>query len=283
MLSTTKSRPAIGLFTLLLLLAGCMKSDPASVRGFVQEQILEQFPEVTFEEAGDSEIAVRHKDGNRQLIDIAPIQEGCKRVPKSCGGLVGRLLVVMQEGITSQATDISLSQLLPLISAPAPSKGLVQQNAPGRIYAQPIAENLAVRFAVSTGDTFTLLDEEKIAKLGGSPEVLLKEALKNADALAIVNLAVFPGEASVFQVFGRLAGSGILTRTSADRVKTQLKCRELAIAFPRRGMVLAACATDAVNVARLREISARFLQPASAVISSDIYLLTDGGLSMMKK
>ena len=159
----------------------------------------------------------------------------------------------------------------------------MKQNAPGDVSIQPIAEKLGVFYAALFDQTLDILDADKITKLGVTPEVLRKEAFRNVEAEAIVNVTPFPGEAGVFQIFGRMASSGILTKTHADRAKSQAKCKELAIAFPRRGMTLFACAEDVANVARLREISARFLQPATAVISPEVYLLTDGGLSVMKK
>lgn len=278
-----KSKLVANLLITSLLLASCMNTDAVSVRTFVQDEIAKQFPEVTLEEAGEGEVAVRHKDGNRQLIDITPIQEGCKRLPRSCSGLVSRLLVTMQEGLDTQVANISLAQVLPIISAIGQGKGLVQQNAPVSIFVQPIAEKLNVRYAISTGETLMFLDDDKIVKLGVSAEVLRKEAFRNVETAATVNVMAFPGEAGVFQIFGRLAGSGVLTRIHADAVKNQRKCTELAIAYPRRGMTLFACASDAVNVARLREISARFLQPASAMISNEIYLLTDSGLAVIKR
>lgn len=283
-MSPAKHAISIALLTAsLLFVTGCIKTDPASIREFVMEEIHGQFPDAGLEDAGENAIAVRHRDGNLQVIDISLIQEGCRRAPRSCGGLVARLLVIMQEGIAAQAAELSIARVIPIISALAPAKGLVKQNEPGRIHVQPIAEGLAVQFAIVTGDTFSILDDAKLEKLGASPEVLLNESLKNVEAVATVIVVAFPGESGVFQATGWLAGSGILARKHTESVKAKLNCRELAIAFPRRGMVLFANADDAPGVARLREISARFLQPPSAVISREIYLLTSGGLSVMRK
>lgn len=132
------------LISALLGLGACMKTDPASVAEYVKEQILAQFAEASFDEAGEGEIGVLHKDGDRQVVDIAPIQEACKRVPRSCGSLVGRVLVVMQEGLDAQSTAISIAQIQPIISAPRLGKALVQQNQTEPIYLYPIAEGLGV-------------------------------------------------------------------------------------------------------------------------------------------
>lgn len=271
------------LLTASMLMVACMKTDPTSVRTFVREEIAKQFPKATIEDSVESEVAVRHQDGNLQLIDLQDIEESCKRVPRSCGGLVSRLIVTMQEGLDAQSAKISLEKVLPVIAPLDARAGLVKQNAPGDVSIQPIAEKLGVFYAVLFDQTLDMLDADRITKLGVSPEVLRREAFRNVEAGATVNVTPFPGEAGVFQIFGQMASSGILTKTHADKVKSQRKCKELAIAFPRRGMTLFACAEDVVSVARLREISARFLQPTTAVISPEVYLLTEGGLSVMKK
>jgi hypothetical protein len=82
-----------------------------------------------------------------------------------------------------------------------------------------------------------------------------------------------------------MASSRFLTMTKkhADLLRAQLKYKELAVAFPRRGMVLVADAENNASVTRLREISARFLQPPLAVISKEIYLITPRGISVIQR
>ncbi|MEQ1516298.1 MAG: hypothetical protein ABL931_07405 [Usitatibacteraceae bacterium] len=281
-LPTATQKTAIALATLILL-AGCVKTDLASVRTFVQEEIQTQFPHAKIEEVGDTELVVFHKDGNRQMIDVAPVQEGCKRVPRSCGQLVGRLLVVMQEAITAQAAPPVLSNVVPILSSPSVAKSLVQQNASSPVFVQPLTENIGVVFAAFSDGLVTYLDEKAVAQLGLTPENLLKESIKNVESLATVTAVAFPGEAAVYQATGNFVAGGILSRVHADKLKAQLKCSELAVAFPRRGMTLVANFDDANAVSRLREISARFLNPPSAAISGEVYRLSGGGLALMKR
>jgi hypothetical protein len=72
----------------LTMLAGCMRTDPASVTQFVKEEITTLFPDAKFEETAEGELGVLHKDGTRQILDLTPVQENCKRVPRSCGSSV---------------------------------------------------------------------------------------------------------------------------------------------------------------------------------------------------
>ncbi len=268
---------------MLILLAGCVKTDIASVGTFVQEEIQAQFPDAKIEQTGDTELVVFHKDGNRQVIDVAPIQEGCQRVPRTCGRLVGRLLVVMQEAITAQSVPLVLSNVVPILSSRSVSKSLVQQNDASPVYVQPLAENISVVFGIFSDGLVTYLDEKAFAKLGLTPENLLKESIKNVESIAKVTAVAFPGEPAVYQLIGNSVSGGMLSRAHTDEVKAQLKFRELAVAFPRRGMALVADADDTNAVAKLREISARFLNPPSAVISGEVYLLSGSGLALMKR
>jgi hypothetical protein len=146
-----------------------------------------------------------------------------------------------------------------------------------------IADGLAIRYVVATDGILTFLDDDKLEALGIAPNALLKTAFENAEANAVLNVSPFPGEAGVHQIFGRFASSGLLTRKHADLVRAQLKYKELAVAFPRRGMVLVADAENSASVARLREISARFLQPPLAVISKEIYLITPKGINVIQR
>lgn len=268
---------------LTLNLAGCIKTDPDSVRTFATEEIQGQFPQAAIEAVGESELAVRHPGGMRQTIDLAPLQEACKRVPRSCGRSVARLIVVMQEAALIKEEGIKREKILPLLSSMAPAKAMVRQGEPVPMVMQPLAENLAVQFAVLGEGMVSYLDNDDLKKLGVPPEQLVKEAFRNVEAVANLNAVVFPGEGGVFQVTGWLASSGALTRIHADKLREKLKCKELAIAFPRRGMTLVANAEDSAAVARLREISSRFLQPPSMVISADVYLLAGESLALMRK
>lgn len=269
---------------MVALLSSCVKTDVASVRTFVQEEIQTQFPDANVEPTGDAELTVLHKDGNRQVIDVAPIQEGCQRVPRSCGRLVGRLLVVMQDAILAQSAPLVLSNVVPMLSNRSVFKSVVQQNNASPVYFLPLAENISVVFGVFSDNLVTYLDEKAIARLGLTPENLLKESIKNVESLARVSAVIFPGEASVHQLIGNFVSGAMLSRVHADAVKAQIKCRELAVAFPRRGMVLVADADDANAVAKLRDISARFLNPPSAVISSEVYRISSGShLALMKR
>jgi hypothetical protein len=266
-----------------LTLDGCVKTDPDSVRTFVTEEIQGQFPEATIDMVGERELAVNHPTGTRQTIDLAPVQEGCKRVPRSCGRSVAQLIVVMQEALLIKEEGVKREKILPLLSSLNPARALVRQGEPAPIVVQSLAENLGVQFAVLGEGMVTYLDNDDLKKLDLPPEKLLKEALRNVEAAARVNTVAFPGEGAVFQVTGWLAGSGALTRVHADKLREQLKCKELAFGFPRRGMTLVANAEDASAVARLREISARFLQPAALVISADVYLLAGDSLALIRK
>lgn len=263
-------------------LVGCTKTDPISVANYVRDDVRQQFPQANLEDLSDTELAVTHADGNRQVIDLVPIQEGCKRVPRTCGRLVSQLLVVMQESLTKKDSAFKLTDVMPIISTPAFQKALVEQNQPSQMRVDVIADGLAIRYAVAMDNTLTFLDDEKLKALGIAPDVLLKTAFENVEANALVNTSPFPGETGVHQIFGRFASSGLLTKRHADLVRDQLKYKELAVAFPRRGIVLVADAADNASVMRLREISARFLQPPLAVISKEVYLITPKGINVIQ-
>jgi uncharacterized protein YtpQ (UPF0354 family) len=240
-------------------LVSCTKTDPISVANYVRDDVRQQFPQANLEDLSDTELAVTHADDNRQVIDLVPIQEGCKRVPRTCGRLVSQLLVVMQESLTKKDSAFKLTDVMPIISTPAFQKALVEQNQPSKMRVDMLADGLAIRYAVAMDNTLTFLDDDKLKALGITPDVLLKTAFENVESNAVVNASPFPGETGVHQVFGLFASSGLLTKKHADNVRSQLKCKEMAVAFPRRGMVLVADAENSVSVMRLREISARFL------------------------
>lgn len=266
-----------------LWLVGCTKTDPISVASYVRDDIKQQFPQATLEDLSDTELAVTHTDGNRQVIDLVPIQEGCKRVPRTCGRLVGQLLIVMQESLIQKDSAFKLTDLMPVVSTPAFQKMILKQNEPSKMRVEMIADGLAIRYAVAADGILTFLDDDKLKALDIAPDTLLKIAFENAEANAVVNVTPFPGEAGVHQIFGRFASSGLLTKKHGDNVCAQLKYKELAVAFPRRGMVLVADAENGTSVTRLREISARFLQPPLAVISKEIYLITSRGINVIQR
>lgn len=263
-------------------LFGCTKTDPVSVANYVRDEISQQFPKAVVDHVSDTEVAVTHADGNRQMIDLLPVQEGCKRVPRGCGRMVGELLTVMQDGLARTDSTIKLADVMPVISPPVPFRAVVTQNGPSKMRVDMIADGLAIRYATAMDGTLTFLDDEKLKALGVAPDALLRIALENVEADADVNVTAFPGEADVHQIFGRFASIGLLTQKHADHVRAQLKCTELAVAFPRRGMVLIADAANQNGVTRLREISKRFLQPSSAVISNEIYLITTRGIAVIQ-
>jgi uncharacterized protein YtpQ (UPF0354 family) len=263
-------------------LVGCTKTDPTSVANYVRDDIKQQFPRANLEDLSDTELAVTHVDGNRQVVDLAPIQEGCRRIPRTCGRLVGQLLIVMQESLTKKDSAFKLTEVMPIISTPAFQKALVEQNQATKMRVDMIADGLAIRYAVATDNTLTFLDDDKLKALGIAPDVLLKTAFENVETNAVVNASPFPGETGVHQIFGHFASSGLLTKKHADLVRDQLKYKELAVAFPRRGMVLVADAENSASVMRLREISARFLQPPLAVISKEVYLITPKGINVIQ-
>jgi uncharacterized protein YtpQ (UPF0354 family) len=266
-----------------LWLVGCTKTDPLSVASYVRDDIKQQFPQANLEDLSDTELVVTHADGNRQVIDLVPIQEGCKRVPRTCGRLVGQLLIVMQDSLTQKDLAFKLTDVMPVVSTPAFQRTVVEQNQPSKMRVDMIADGLAIRYAVAMDNTLTFLDDDKLKALGIAPDALLKTAFENAEATAVVNVTLFPGETGVHQVFGRFATSGLLTKKHGDNVRAQLKYKELAVAFPRRGMVLIADAENSASVTRLREISARFLQPPLAVISKEIYLISSRGVNVIQR
>jgi hypothetical protein len=187
----------------------------------------------------------------------------------------------MQSGLDQKPVEVTPDKIIPILSRPRQTKTTLQQNSPTPSVLMPIAEGLAFRFGVISDDTLTILDDEKLAKLSLSKEMLVKQSLRNIEDEAKVNATPFPGEVAVHQVFGRYASAGLLTRKHAAIIKAQLNLRELAVTFPRRGMTLIADASDKKAIARLREIASRFLQPESAMISREVYLVTDGSLAIM--
>jgi hypothetical protein len=145
-------------------LVGCTKTDPISVANYVRDDIKQQFPHANLEDLSDTELAVTHADGNRQVIDLAPIQEGCKRVPRTCGRLVGQLLIVMQESLTQKDSAFKLTDVMPVISTPAFQRTVVEQNQPSKMRVDVIADGLAIRYAVATDGILTFLDDDKKAR-----------------------------------------------------------------------------------------------------------------------
>jgi hypothetical protein len=111
-------------------LVGCTKTDPLSVTSYVRDDVRQQFPQANLEDLSDTELVVTHADGNRQVIDLVPIQEGCKRVPRTCGRQVGQLLIVMQESLTQKDSAFKLTDVMPIVSTPAFQKTIVEQNQP---------------------------------------------------------------------------------------------------------------------------------------------------------
>lgn len=267
----------------LLGLAACVRTDPDSVRTFVMEEIRQQFPTAEIDVTDESELAVRHADGARQVVDISSVQDTCRRVPRSCGSTVSRLVLMMQEAQASRSMEIAVDDVVPILTNLTPAKSTVRQGNPGNIVVHPISEGLGVQFVVFSDYLMTAVDEPAMAKLNMTSDALLKAARKNIETKATINVAPFPGEAGVFQLAGRLVGGGMFSRKHSDAVRDRLQCKELALAFPRRGIVLVANAADAAAVARLREIAGRFLQPASAVISPEVYLLSGEQFALMRK
>ena len=266
----------------LIGLVGCMKTDALSVKQYVKEEVNVQFPDAKVTDTADYELVIVHAGGTRQVLDLASIQEGCKRLPRSCSSNVSRVMLLMQSGIDGTRAEITLDTIIPIISSRAPTKTTLLQNNPASVFFLPMSDTLSLRLAVANDDALTLLDEATIAKLALKPEELVKYAIRNLESAAQVNVTPFPGEVSVHQVFGRHASAGLLASKHTQAIKTQLKLNAVAVSFPRRGTTLIADADNTKAVARLREISERFLQPASAVISPEVYLVTDAGLAVMR-
>ncbi len=190
------NRPVVHYLTFwfcMICLAGCTKTDPISVANYVRDEIKQQFPQANLEDLSGSELAVTHTNGNRQVIDLVPIQEGCKRIPRTCGRLISQLLLVMQESLTQKDSAFKLSDVMPIISSPALQRTMVEQNQPAKMRVDVIADGLAIRYAVAMDNTLTFLDDDKLTALGITRDTLLKTAFENVETNAVVNVTPFPG------------------------------------------------------------------------------------------
>ncbi len=271
------------LVLLLLAVAGCIRTDPASVRDFVKERINEQFPGVEIREEGEEKLQVRFPGGATQTVNIAGVQEGCRSVPRQCAAQVSRLLIVMQEGSAAQNAEFDPGDIRPRLRAAArPAVAAVVEDGAGEPIHESLAEGLEVAYGIPTGDAITMVDAALARKMGIEPAKLRALAAANLARDPLPNFSSFPGQAGVFQVSGKGSLAILFSSRHREEAQRRLSAREIALALPRPGLMLVSDAADPQALIRLRETAARFNQSAAARLSDQIYLLSERSLTLIK-
>ncbi len=271
------------LAALVLTLAGCFRTDPASVRDFVKERIQEQFPGAEVKEEGADKLLVRFQDGANQTVNISAVQEGCKMVPRQCASQVSRLLIVMQEGQGAKIADYNPKDIRPLLRPRDLSKTTtVAENGAGEAIHEPLAEGMEVSYGVPAGDAIVVIDAALARKMGVDPANLRALATENLGRDPLPSFSSFPGQTGVFQVSGKGSLAILFSSRHREAAQLRLAAKEIAIALPKPGLMLISDAADLRAVNSLRQTAARFSQSPATRFSDQIYLLSSRSLALIR-
>ncbi|RMH26367.1 MAG: DUF1444 family protein [Planctomycetota bacterium] len=241
-------------------------------------------PAFSFHAAEPLEIKGASDTGDQFRLSLKRLHAACVREPETAERFRSEFLAAFQAAFAPEPpAQVDRQRIIPILRSPEYFDRLMEELArhePGEAPHGParalMNERLAVAFAEDDPRALRFLREDELESMGLSFEDGL--------ALAITNLARLTpqmrfqpvGEFYMVTAGGRYEASLILERQTWESRQIEVK-GDYVFGIPRQDVLFVTGSEDAEGLARMDEMMRAAVESTDAVISSDLFVLQEGG------